>query len=188
MSITTERARAFNFYRRYTSNHKNSPAADAVFIQTLQSTRKAGGSCFESYLERIKDENDSNEYSISNEEYHAIKESMAESEAIYFQNFLRDLLSHRLLPKNFDDWLQPSDGVEEYPIVFMALFDYGYIPEGFDHWEQHDENDRCIAHLAAYKNCLPESFTRWDLRDKNGYSVRQVLEFQRFQHVYNLES
>ena len=188
MSITTERARAFNFHRRYMSDHKNSPAVDTVFLQTLQNTRKAGGNCFESYLERIKDENVHNEYSITNEEYHAIKESMSGSEPIYFDNFLTNLLSHRLLPKDFDDWLQTSEGVENYPIVFTALFDYGYIPEGFDQWEQCDENGRCIAHLAAYKNCLPESFKRWDLLDKNGYSVREILKFCQFQYDYNLES
>lgn len=192
MSAIENKTGAIYFYQRYNSNLNH--GINNIFREKLERVRKYAGPVFENFLLELKKKIDDPSmdicYAISIDEYHAIKERMLNTHSVdaeYFDQFLEDLVSNRLLPKDFDDYEYELSFVEDIPIVFLAL-ESGYIPEGFSLWKQHDNNDRCIAHLATYFNCLPDDFKQLDLRDKHGYSVWQIMNFQRFQHQYNLNT
>lgn len=191
MTQTPNYARAFNFHHRYASDLKDSPALNVAFRQRISQTRKYGGPVFENFLVELKKKFDTlpadDRYAISKEEYYDIKKFMLNINSVdvnYFNKILDDLLYFRLLPTDFDDWDYEFHYVDDIPIVFTAVT-CGYIPEGFDRWEQCDNEGRCVAHLAAWKTILPKDFTQFDLKDKNGFTVQQVLDSVKIFDIYH---
>jgi len=176
-----------NFYQRYAVDYKGGTSA---FRQRIRKARKFAGPVFENFLVELKKKIDSpsidDQYCISKEEYHDIKEYMLNINSVdvdYFNKILEDLIGFRLLPVDFDDWGYEFHHVDDIPIVFTAVT-CGYIPEGFDRWEQCDNEGRGVAHLAAWKLILPKDFTQFDLKDKNGFTVQQVLDSVKIYDIY----
>lgn len=188
MTQNRNREHAFNFYRRY-SGIFTTIFTEGVF-ERIQKARKFAGHVFEKFLVELKKKIDSpsidDQYCISKEEYHDIKEYMLNINSVdvdYFNKILEDLIGFRLLPVDFDDWGYEFHYVDDIPIVFTAVT-CGYIPEGFDRWEQCDNEGRGVAHLAAWKLILPKDFTQFDLKDKNGFTVQQVLDSVKIYDIY----
>ncbi len=182
--------RAYNFHQRYTSDLKNSPALNDAFRQRISQTRKHAGPVFEKFLVELKKKIDTSsvddQFVVSKEEYHDIKEYMLNINSVdvdYFNKILEDLIYFRLLPADFDDWDYEFHHVDDIPIIFTAIR-HGYIPEGFYQWHLENIKHMCIAHLAALNGLLPATFKDWNLTDYNGYTVSDVIRFNLFEKIY----